>query len=338
MKPRSYREAGVDIEREERSIAALVSQLQYKRSGLGSPIDLPGFFTGLIDFDQWALTLNTDGVGTKLLVAEETGRWDTVGIDCVAMNVNDTLCVGAEPLAMVDYLAVGRYDEGVTAQIGVGLNKGAEIANITLIGGELATIPEIIEGYDLVGTCLGYVRKENIIDGRSVEPGQAIIGLRSSGLHSNGFTMVRRLLRSQGVGYGEMAPGGQETWREALLRPTEIYVRQVLEVLRSCPVTGMAHVTGGGLRNLVRINRGVRFEIDDPLEPQPVFTALQEMGGIDTREMYSTFNMGQGFVLIVNEEDADQALEILGQATEAAVIGLVTEGTGVDIPTLEVHL
>ncbi len=328
----------MDIEREEQSIASLVSQLRYKRTGLGSPIDLPGFFTGLIDFGKWALTLNTDSVGTKLLVAQELGRWDTVGMDCVAMNVNDALCAGAEPLAMVDYLAVGKYEEEVARQIGVGLDRGAELANITLIGGELATIPEIVEGYDLVGTCVGYVRKEDIIDGRDVSPGQVIIGLRSGGLHSNGYTLVRKLLKAEGISHEERVSGSQETWGEALLRPTEIYVREVLEVLKACRVTGMAHVTGGGLRNLSRIKGGLRFEVHDPFSPQPVFLALQEIGGINLREMYTTFNMGQGFVLVMEEEEADQALEILRETREAKVIGQVAKGHGVRIPSLEITL
>ncbi len=334
MKPRSYREAGVDIEREDRTIASIVSQLSYRRRGLGSPIELSGFFTGLIDFGEWALTLNTDGVGTKLLVARDLGKWDTVGIDCVAMNVNDALCVGAEPLALVDYLALGEYDEEVVRQLGIGLNRGAELANITIVGGELATIPEIVKEYDLAGTCLGCVAKDRIIDGLRVKPGQAIIGIPSSGLHSNGFTLARKLLYSSGSSYDDRVPGGKETFAEAYLRPTEIYVREVLEVLKSCDVTGMAHITGGGIENVGRIRRDLLFEVSDPLRPQPIFDALREMGDLDAKEMYRTFNMGTGFVLLVDEGEAETALRILGKKWRAGVIGSVRRGKGVELSSL----
>ncbi len=334
MKPKSYKEAGVDIEKEERSIASLVSQLAFKRKGLGSPIEVPGFFTGLIDFGDWALTLNTDGVGTKLLVARDLGKWDTVGIDCVAMNVNDALCVGAEPLALVDYLAVGEYNEEVARQIGVGLAKGAELANISIIGGELATIPEIVKGYDLAGTSLGYVAKDRIIDGSKVGPGQVLVGLPSSGLHSNGYTLARKLLHSSGTSYEDVVPGGEETFGEAYLKPTEIYVREVLEVLTSCRVAGMVHITGGGLRNLARLGPDHLFEISDPLKPQPLFEALMEMGKIDIEEMHRTFNMGTGFVLVMEEGEAKAALKILRKKWQAGVIGSVQRGEGVEVTPL----
>lgn len=339
MKPRSYREAGVDVVREADTIASLVRQLRFRRTGLGAPLDLPDFFTALVDFGEWALTLNADGVGTKILVAQAAGVWDTVGVDCVAMNVNDALCVGAEPLAMVDYLAVGRYEEGVAEQIGVGLNRGAEEANVTLVGGELATVPEIVAGYDLGGTCLGAVRKEAIVDGRKVRPGQVLVGLPSSGTHSNGYTLVRKLLQAAEVSLEDPVPGDGAPWAEVLLRPTEIYVREVLELLSSCPVTGLAHITGGGLQNLSRIRRDVAYDVTDPLPPQPVFRALQELGEIADREMYTTFNMGQGFVLVVEEQAADEAVSLLqSHERKAAVIGTVREGEGVRLPSLDLTL
>ncbi len=334
MKPRTYREAGVDIEREDQSIASLVAQLRFRRSGLGSPIELPGFFTGMIEFGDWVLTLNMDGVGTKLLVAEELNKWDTVGIDCVAMNVNDALCIGAEPLAMVDYFALGKYDDEVARQVGIGLNKGAEMANITIIGGELATIPEIVKGYDLVGTCLGCVRRDRIVDGRAVKPGDVIVGLPSSGLHSNGYTLARKLLRAEGVSYDEKVPGSRETYGEAMLRPTEIYVREVLQVLKMSEVVGMAHITGGGLYNIARIREGFQFEISEPLEPHPIFRALQDIGELDMQEMYTTFNMGMGFVLVMKEDEAREALKVLGKKRGSRIVGVVQKGTGVSVPAL----
>lgn len=329
----------MDIEREEQTIASLASQLTHRRKGVGAPLDLPGYFTGLIEFGEYALTLNTDGVGTKLLVARDLGKWDTVGIDCVAMNVNDCLCVGAEPLAMVDYFAVERYDEAVARQVGLGLNRGAELANVSFVGGELATIPEIVRGYDLAGTCLGYVRKDRLVTGRGVEPGHVVVGLPSSGLHSNGYTLVRKLLRAAEVGYEERVPGTSETWGEVLLRPTEIYVHDVLPVLRACQVTGLAHVTGGGLRKVGRIRKDVAFEIDAPPEPPPVFAALQELGEVEDREMRRTFNMGLGFALVLPEEEVDRALEILRKRRKGAVaVGTVREGSGVELPGLGLRL
>jgi phosphoribosylformylglycinamidine cyclo-ligase len=338
MKPRTYGEAGVDVRREQEAISTLVSQLKYRRKGLGSPMEAPGFFTALLEFEEWILTLNTDGVGTKLLVAEEMGKWDTVGIDCVAMNVNDTLCAGAEPIAMVDYFAVEKYDEEVARQIGTGLDRGAEMANITIVGGELATIPEIVKGYDLVGTCLGFAPREGVIDGSGVRPGHVIVGIPSSGLHSNGFTLVRKLLRAESISYEEKVPGDRQTYGEALLRPTEIYVKGVLRVLRPCSVSGMAHITGGGFLNIARVRKDLCFEITDPFDPQPIFQAIQDLGQIDTREMYTTFNMGLGFVLIIPEEEVERALKLLRDEWPARVIGVVKDGSGVEITPLDLSL
>ncbi len=338
MKPRSYQEAGVDIEREERTIGALASQLSYAREGLGAPFGPTGFFTPLLDFGDWALTLNTDCVGTKLLVARDIGRWDTVGIDCVAYSVNDCICVGAEPLAFVDYFAVGNYDDSHAREIGQGLNRGAELAQVTVVGGEFSTVPEIVQDYDLVGACIGSVRKEDIVDGSGVRPGQVIVGLRSSGLHSTGFTLARKLLEAEGVTYDETIPGSADTYGEALLRPTEIYVRDVLAVLRTCSVTGLAHITGGGLLNLSRLRSDVAYEVEDPFAPQAIFEALQALGDIEDREMYRTFNMGQGFALIMEETEAEAALDILNKGAGAKVLGTVAEGRGVHLPEVDLTL
>ncbi|MFQ5986036.1 MAG: phosphoribosylformylglycinamidine cyclo-ligase [Thermoplasmata archaeon] len=338
MKPRTYKEAGVDIVREDRSIAALASQLAYAREGLGAPFGPAGFFTSLIDFGDWALTLNTDCVGTKLLVARDMGRWDTVGIDCVAMSVNDCLTVGAEPLAFVDYFAVGKYDRSVARDVGRGLNRGAELADVTVVGGEFSTVPEIVRDHDLVGACVGSVRKEKIVDGTAVRPGQVIVGLRSSGLHSNGFTLVRKLLEAEGVSLADAIPGAAESYGEGLLRPTEVYVRSVRRVLEAVEVKGMAHITGGGLLNLRRIRPDVGYEIEDPFPPQPIFQALRDLGGLADREMYRTFNMGQGFALILEDGEADAALELLRRDGEAQVIGQVTEGRSVHLPETDLTM
>ncbi|MFP4196466.1 MAG: phosphoribosylformylglycinamidine cyclo-ligase [Methanomassiliicoccales archaeon] len=328
----TYARAGVDIDRKSRAIESLTRGLSYRREGKGRMVDAEGQFTGLIDFGEVYLTLCTDGVGTKLMVAEETGRWETVGIDCVAMNVNDTICVGAEPVAFVDYIAIHEPDEEITGQIGVGLGKGAEMSNMDIVGGEVAVLPEMVSGVDLSGTCLGMVPKGSMIDGSTVSPGDLIVGLPSSGIHSNGLTLARRILRDQGVGYGETPLGSGRSIGEELLEPTRIYVQEVLSLLESVPVKGMVNITGGGVRNLLRLGKGVGFELDDPMESQPVFDLLSSLGEVEEREMYQTFNMGMGFALVLEEEQAEEALRHL---EGAKVVGKVTSEEGVHLPHLQ---
>src|SRR3972149_12039951 len=185
----TYSKAGVDIQKENTAIAALVKGLTYKRKGLGAPLTDVGHYAGLIDFGEYALALTTDGVGSKVLIANEMRRWNTVGIDCIAMNVNDLLAMGIEPLAFVDYIAINKPDEEIMRQLGEGLAKGAEISRMTIVGGETATLPAIVTGFDLAGTCLGMVRKDRIITGERIGPGDAIVGLPSGGGHSNGYSL-----------------------------------------------------------------------------------------------------------------------------------------------------
>jgi phosphoribosylformylglycinamidine cyclo-ligase len=201
---RTYDEAGVSQDEKAAHIAALVAALTYRRKGVGKPLTKIGHFTGLVDFGSHALSLCTDSVGTKVLVAKEMRTWDTIGIDCVAMNVNDMICIGAEPLAFVDYVAIATYDREVARQIGIGLNRGAEMANVSIIGGEIAVVPEIVRELDLAGTCFGVVRKSKIIDGHAIRPGDVIIGLPSTGIHSNGLTLARRVLAENAITIPEL--------------------------------------------------------------------------------------------------------------------------------------
>jgi phosphoribosylformylglycinamidine cyclo-ligase len=328
----TYAKAGVDIDKKSSSIAALVGQLKFKRQGLGGPVDLAGHFTGLVDFGDYALTLCTDGVGTKLLVADAMGKWDTVGIDCIAMNVNDTICVGAEPIAFVDYIAMDKPDERKTSEIGKGLEAGAEMSNMTIVGGEVAVLPELVKGFDLAGTCLGAVRKDRIVTGAKIMPGDALVGLHSSGIHSNGLTLARKILESIGIGYREKLKGLNRTVGLELLRPTTIYVRQVLHLIERFEVHGMANITGGGLRNLIRLKKGTGFEIDDPIKPQRIFGALQELGNVTDKEMYQIFNMGMGYAIVVPEAEAAEVVKAAGKG--AKVIGRAVKKSGITVPEL----
>jgi phosphoribosylformylglycinamidine cyclo-ligase len=331
-KPMTYAQAGVNIDAKSQAIEALVKQLTFRRSGKVKMIDLPGQFTGLIDFGDVALTLCTDGVGTKLLIAKALNKWDTVGIDCVAMNVNDTICVGAEPISFVDYLAIDEPNPPLMEQIGIGLNKGCDLANCDLVGGEVAVLPEIMKEIDLSGSCLGMVPKDRIIDGSKVAVGDAVIGLPSSGVHSNGLTLARKVLLRNEVDWDEKFAKLGRTIGMELLTPTEIYVRKVLEIVRGCRVHGMIDVTGGGLRNFLRLRHGVGISIDKPMPVPPVFKVLGDLGSVETAEMYQTFNMGMGFALVCPPEDAKKAVSIYGEG--ARIVGTVVEGSGVDVPSL----
>ena len=333
----TYAESGVDILKEEKAIKGLLSSIKSQRKGIGKP--LGGHYAGMIEFGEYALVLCTDGVGSKVEIASELKRWDTVGIDCIAMNVNDAICVGAEPLAFVDYLAIEDPKPEITKEIGKGLEKGANLSNISIIGGETASLPEIINGFDLAGTCLAYVKKSDIVIGEKIQPGDVIIGLESSGIHSNGYTLVRRVIQNADLFYTDKFPDGsypRKTIGDILLTPTQIYVKEIVELLKKVKVHGLAHITGSGLRNLPRLNKNVKFVIDKPFEPQSIFKFLQRQGNIDDKEMYQTFNMGMGFAVIVAEKDVKETLAILKKysSVDVKIVGRIAKGTGVEVPKL----
>ncbi|WP_440954109.1 phosphoribosylformylglycinamidine cyclo-ligase [Methanosarcina sp. Mfa9] len=316
----TYAESGVDIRKEEKTIKALTGKLSYVREGIGAPLTGIGHYAGLLDFGEYALALATDGVGSKVLIANEMQRWNTVGIDCIAMNVNDLLAIGAEPVAFVDYLALEKHDEAFAEQIGEGLLKGAEISRMSIVGGETATLPDIIKGFDLAGTCLGMVKKGEDITGEKVQVGDVIVGIPSSGVHSNGYTLVRKIIEESKYSYQDPCPyDASKTIGEDLLIPTRIYI-EVLDALKECEVHGLAHITGSGLLKLRRVTK-LGFDFYDPLEPQEIFKFLQKEGGVEDLEMYQTFNMGMGFLLILPEKDAARAAEITG----GKIVGKIVE-------------
>ncbi len=319
MKKMTYADSGVDIRAEEKAISAMKNVMTGRRKGIGAPITDIGHYAGLIDMGEYAIAMTTDGVGSKVLIASVMKKWDTVGIDCMAMNVNDLLAIGAEPLAFVDYLALEKVDPEMTAQIAVGLERGAEISNISIVGGETASLPEIIRGFDLAGTAIGMIRKRDIITGEKIQKGDMIVGLPSSGLHSNGFSLARKIVAESDYTYFDRMPYSKRTIGEELLEPTRIYM-EALEVIQKADVHGMAHITGSGLLKLHRIS-GFGFEIDDPIEPQPIFRFLQEEGGVAEDEMYRTFNMGMGWVFVLPEDDVDAVLDM----TDGKLVGEITE-------------
>jgi phosphoribosylformylglycinamidine cyclo-ligase len=321
MRKLSYAEAGVDIHLENRSIDAMKSVLTSRRKGFGAPMTEIGHYAGLLDMGSFALAMTTDGVGSKVLIANAISKWDTVGIDCIAMNVNDLYAIGAEPIAFVDYLAVEKVDPEKAAQIAIGLARGAEQSNMTIVGGETASLPEIIRGFDLAGTAIGVVDKDKVVTGERIKKGDVLVGVPSSGLHSNGYTLARRIIAESQYTYFDGMPGGKNTIGEELLTPTRIY-HEVVELVAKCDVHGLAHITGSGLLKLRRIS-SLGFDITEPMEPQPIFRLLQELGNVDDSEMYRTFNMGMGFVVALDESEASEACRIMGPGSR--IVGSVTE-------------
>ena len=331
MSEDAYARAGVDQGAADSAVASLVRALGAIRLERPSrQVDLPGHYASVIRIDdRTGIALSTDGVGTKLLVAEQLRRFDTVGIDCVAMNVNDVICVGAEPLAMLDYIAIERAEPAVCEQIGVGLARGAELAGIEIPGGELAQLGDMVRGFDIAGACFGTVPLDEIVDGSAVRPGDVVIGLPSSGIHSNGYTLARSAL--DGIPLSE-DPNDRlgRALGDVLLEPTEIYVKAVMELLRSpIDVRGLAHITSGGLRNLLRLAARVGYEIDAPLPVPPIFELIRERGGVEDDEMHEIFNMGCGFCCVVTAGEEAAALELLERRHPgAAAIGRATDSVG----------
>jgi phosphoribosylformylglycinamidine cyclo-ligase len=309
----TYAETGVDVAASEAATAALIA----RAGGTG------GEFAGIVDLGDRHLGLTTDGVGTKLLVAAALDDYSTVGIDCVAMNANDLVAAGLEPVAFVDYLAVDAPDEATAAAVGEGLDVGAERAGVDLVGGETAVMPEVVTGLDLAGACVGLASPEARFPGEAAV-GDALVGVPSSGIHSNGLTLAREAVTRE-AGYDDPFPADDSgrSVGEALLEPTRIYV-DLLGPMREHGVRGAVHVTGGGFGNLDRLGER-RYVIDEPHDPQPVFEFVARAGGVSRAEMYRTFNMGTGFLAAVAPERADA----LAAATGGRVVGRVEAGSGV---------
>ncbi len=326
----SYKEAGVDINLEADGVKALIHQLSYKRSGEHGMVGGIGHFAGMIDFGSKVLSLCTDGVGTKMRIADDLQDLTTVGIDCMAMNVNDMYVMNIEPIAFVDYIATEGIDTEQMIQIGVGLNEGARLSNINIVGGETATLKGMINGLDLAGTCLGVQDKEKVVTGEKVAPGDIIIGVASTGVHSNGYTLARQVAEENG-GYATVLPSGR-TVGEALLVPTRIY-SEVLDVCSKAVVHGMCHVTGGGLLNFLRISN-YGFSVEDPLPVPEILAWIAEKGQLEMNELYRTFNMGMGFAFIVPKESVEIVLSLV---KGSKVVGRVIEEHKVTLKGVEIN-
>jgi phosphoribosylformylglycinamidine cyclo-ligase len=328
----TYRDAGVDIDAGDELVErikplvrrALRPEVLAGIGGFGALVELPAGYRHPV------LVSGTDGVGTKLRLAIDTGRHDTIGIDLVAMCANDVVVQGAEPLFFLDYYATGKLRVAIAEAVVRGIVEGCVLAGAALVGGETAEMPGMYHGedYDLAGFCVGVVEKDAIIDGSRIAPGDAVIGLASSGPHSNGYSLIRRLLAAAGATPETLLEG--RPLYDRLLAPTRIYVKPLLALMRALPVHGLAHITGGGLTD--NIPRVLPAGLEAVLERgrwhrDPVFDWLQQAGQVAAEEMYRTFNCGIGMVVIVPAQRAPQALELLGAHGETAcIIGAVGSG------------
>jgi phosphoribosylformylglycinamidine cyclo-ligase len=310
----SYAQAGVDIHRAEAFVERL--KLNAKRQGHKKLWPALGGYAAILELSTTSgMAFTTDGVGTKLLVAHELKKYDTIGIDLVAMCANDLICVGAKPEIFLDYYAVGQLEDNQADQIMTGIIEGCDQTGMLLIGGETAELPGLYEPghYDLAGFAAGRVESHHLMSADKIKPGQSLIGVSSSGIHSNGFSLARRVL------------GTKEEYLKELLKPTALYVNAVNEVQSTltASLTGMAHITGGGWRNLLRLNENVGYYIEDPLPVPDIFKTIGKE--VELLEMYKTFNMGLGLALIV-QDNVEQVISILkSNGHHAKKIGVVTD-------------
>ena len=337
----TYRDAGVDVEAGYQSVKLMKDHV--KRTFRPEVMTELGGFGGLFSLDKSkyeepVLVSGTDGVGTKLKMAFLLDKHDTVGIDCVAMCVNDVVCSGAEPLFFLDYMAVGKNYPEKVAEIVKGVAEGCVMAGCSLIGGETAEMPGFypVDEYDLAGFTVGIVDKSKIIDGKKIKAGDKLIGLASSGIHSNGYSLVRKLINPTESNLKEYVEKLGCTLGEELIKPTRIYVKTILDLIKKYEIKGISHITGGGIieNNPRMIPEGLRVNNQKGTWPVlPIFDLLKSLGNISDGDIYNTFNMGIGMVLAVDADKADEITAYLKSVGEEAfIIGSITEGEeGVDL-------
>jgi phosphoribosylformylglycinamidine cyclo-ligase len=342
MKPEDhlYKTAGVDTAAAQSGLQKIITCIKQTWPAPGAlgavKLDI-GYFANVIDIGGIGLAICTDGVGSKTIIAQMTGRYDTIGIDCVAMNVNDVICVGARPISMVDYIAVENADAEMLGAIAIGLAAGAKQAGISISGGEISQLKDVIRGFDLIGMAVGIVPLDRIITGRDLGPGDIIIGIESNGIHSNGLTLARHVFFERaGLPIDHVFPELGIPLGEELLRPTFIYVSEILDVTQQVPtVKALINITGDGLLNLPRVDAAVGFEIDAMPPTPPIFRLVQQYGAVGNAEMFEVYNMGIGFCVLVAEKDRAATLSVLQhRGRRAQVIGRVIEddSKGVYLP------
>jgi phosphoribosylformylglycinamidine cyclo-ligase len=342
MEPRNelYKIAGVDTDAAQSGLHNIVKHIKETwpaTGGVGAvKLDI-GYFANVIDIGGMGLAFSTDGVGSKSIIAQMMRRYDTIGIDCVAMNVNDILCVGARPISMVDYIAIEDSDAEMLGAIATGLAHGAKQAGISISGGEISALKDVVHGFDLVGAAIGLVSLDRILTGVDLVPGDLIIGLESGGIHSNGLSLARHVFfKETKLSVDQVFPELGISLGQELLRPTLIYVPEILDIIGKVPgVKALINITGDGLLNLPRVTAKVGFMIDDPPPVPAIFRLIQSHGGVSNREMYQVYNMGIGFCVLVAESDRDTALSVLRRhGRRAQIIGRVIEddSKGVYLP------
>ena len=336
----TYKDVGIDIKKIKQTQATIgrlitsTHKLQ-KRARITSGF---GHYAGIVEISGGKLlAMHTDGVGTKVIISQMMKKYDTIGIDCVAMNVNDIICIGATPISFVDYIAANRNNEEIFKKIVQGLVRGAKKAQVPIVGGETAIMPDVISGkdfaFDLVGMVVGILSKNEMVLGDMVTTGDIIIGINSSGLHSNGYSLARKVLLSKYSLKDRIK--GLGTLGDVLLEPTQIYARPVLEALDECDVHGLAHITGGSFTKLLRLKK-TGYLLDNMPDPPEIFQMIEDQD-VEKAEMYKTFNMGIGFCLIVPEEEEERVEEIFKKhGLKSRPIGSIVEKKGVFVNSLKI--
>ena len=335
----TYKDAGIDISKIKKSQASIGKLIAstHKLQKKAKTMSGFGHYAGIVEIPGGTLlATHTDGVGTKVMIAQAMKKYDTVGIDCVAMNVNDIICTGAVPISFVDYIAANRNDQEIFKQIVRGLVKGAKDAQVPIVGGETAILPDLISGknfsFDLAGMVVGILKKQDMILGNKIKKGDIIIGVNSSGLHSNGYSLARKVLSKYSM---QEKIKGLGVLGDVLLAPTKIYVKPVLQAIKECNIHGLAHITGGSFTKLLRLKK-TGFMLDSLPEPPMIFQIIHNQG-VEKIEMYKTFNMGIGFCLIVPEEEGERVDEIFKKhGIISRQIGEIIEKKGVYIDSLKI--
>jgi phosphoribosylformylglycinamidine cyclo-ligase len=318
----TYKDAGVDTGQAETALGRMVKHIKgtWAHPANFGKVQLDiGYFANVLDFGGIGVAISTDGVGSKALIAQMAGIYDTIGIDCVAMNVNDLICVGAQPISMVDYIAVQNADPVLLEKLSIGLCKGAKCAGISISGGETAQIKDIIKGhkdgigFDLVGTAIGRVDLDKIVIGADIEEGDTVVGIESSGIHSNGLSLARHaFFELHQYKFGHKFEQLKHPLVVELLEPTFIYVKEIMDVLHKLRgVKALVHITSDGLLNLTRVAADVGYVIDALPPVPPIFSLVQRHSHVDDAEMFRVYNMGIGFCVVVKADEADQVLSIL---------------------------